>query len=663
MKGFWTFVLVTIADNPHGCRNVCLAFVRLLLISNISRTVIDLEISKSVAVLFYFNSSNSIICTDRLNLIIKYKWKGIKKMKEEVSKVVAKVTGSNSPGKIMELIETPPDSSMGDMAIPCFSFAKEMHKNPAFISSEIRDELEKQKETLGIEKVAAVGGYCNIFVKRDKYAADVLKTLVKDNLGVEKIGTGKTICIDYSSPNIAKNFHVGHLRTTIIGNSLYKIFDKLGYNVVRINHLGDWGTQFGKLIVAYKKWSSKEAVEEKGIQELLDIYVKFNNEAKEHPELMDEARGWFVKMEQGDEEALSIWEWFKDISMIEFTRVYEMLGMEFDSYTGESFYREKVPALAEKLKEMGLLVESQGANVIDLSEYDMPPCMITKNDGGSIYHSRDIAAVLYRKEKYGFEKCLYVTGLEQSLHFKQVFKAIELMGYEWHDNLVHIPYGLVSLEGEKLSTRTGNIIYAEDILNEAVKRAKELMEEKNPNLGNKDDVAKQVGVGAVIFHDLFNQRIKNIDFSWKDVLSFDGTTGPYVQYTNARAGSILRKYFMENQTDSEKKISVLECMEKICSNGKVNFDAMTDDVSFELIKVLNGYEKAVSSAAERYEPSVVARYLISVSTAFNKFYQECKILKEENEDIKNARLYLTAVVQKVISDGCSLLGIQCPEEM
>ena len=566
-------------------------------------------------------------------------------MKEDVSKVIEKVVGIMDVCQIQDLLETPPDSSMGDMALPCFSFAKAMHKSPAIIAAEIKEALEAETKTLGIDRIETIGGYCNIFFDREIYVKKVMEKFEQDNLGVSQIGNGKTICIDYSSPNIAKNFHVGHLRTTVIGNSLYKIYDKLGYNVVRINHLGDWGTQFGKLIVAYKNWSSKENVEAKGIKELLDIYVKFNDEAKEHTELMDEARGWFVKMEQGDEEALSIWEWFKDISMKEFERVYKMLGMEFDSYTGESFYREKVPGLANKLKEMGLLIESQGANVIDLSEYDMPPCMITKKDGSSIYHSRDIAAVLYRKEKYDFEKCLYVTGLEQTLHFKQVFKAIELMGYDWYSGLVHIPYGLVSLKGEKLSTRTGNIIYAEDILNEAVKRAKKLIEEKNPSLSDKGNVAKKVGIGAVIFHDLFNQRIKNIDFSWEDVLSFEGTTGPYVQYTNARAGSILRKYGKKIEAES------IDC------------SALTDNVTYELIKALYGYENSINSAASRYEPSVVARFLVTLSTAFNKFYQECKILKEENESVKEARLQLVYLVQQVIIEGCSLLGMQCPEEM
>ena len=568
-------------------------------------------------------------------------------MKQAVSKVIADVVGITDLQKIQEVLETPPDSKMGDLAIPCFSFAKVLRKNPAIIAAEVKEKLDSHKEELGISHIEVIGGYCNLFYDRSAYVQKVLDTFKKDNLGVEQIGTGKTICIDYSSPNIAKNFHVGHLRTTVIGNSLYKIYDKLGYKVVRINHLGDWGTQFGKLIVAYKKWSSKEAVEEKGIQELLDIYVKFNSEKDEHPELMDEARNWFVKMEAGDEEALAIWEWFKDISMVEFERVYNMLGISFDSYTGESFYREKVPALAEQLKEKKLLIESQGANVIDLSEYDMPPCMITKKDGSSIYHSRDIAAVLYRKEKYKFDKCLYVTGLEQTLHFKQVFKAIELMGYDYYQNLVHVPYGLVSLEGEKLSTRTGNIIYAEDILKEATSRALELIEEKNPSLADKETVAAQVGIGAVIFHDLFNQRIKNIDFSWKEVLSFDGTTGPYVQYTNARAGSILRKAGVPTEEPSTVQTSEVKSISEQPVTSKIHADCttLTDDVTFELIKTLEGYEKAITTAAERYEPSIIARYLINVSTAFNKLYQECKILKEENENIKNSRLYLISVVQ------------------
>lgn len=568
-------------------------------------------------------------------------------MKTKICNYLTTLLPESTAEQFQNLLETPPEASMGDFALPCFSFAKVLRKNPKLIAEELAEGLLEQAEMLGIEKVEAVNGYCNIFLNRVAYVKQCLSLANQSNHGVAQPGAGKTVCMDYSSPNIAKNFHVGHLRTTVIGNSLYKIYEKLGYHVVRINHLGDWGTQFGKLIVAYKKWSSKEEIEEKGIEELMRIYVKFNQEKEEDASLMDEARNWFVKMEQNDEEALSVWNWFKDISLVEFERVYKLLGISFDSYIGESFYREKVPALVEELKEKNLLTESQGANVIDLSEYDMPPCLITKSDGGSIYHSRDIAAVLYRKQNYDFEKCLYVTGLEQSLHFKQVFTAVKVMGYDWaEDALVHVPYGLVSMAGAKLSSRTGNIVYAEDILKEAMERAMTAIQAKNPDLQNKEETAKQVGVGAVIFHDLFNQRIKNVEFNWEDVLSFEGTTGPYVQYTYARAKSILRK---------SGYASVQE-------NPEINFKHLTDDAAYALVKTLSGYGAAVLGAAERYEPSVVARYIISVASAFNKFYHECPILTASEEE-KQARLALVDAVQKVLKNSCSLLGMECPEEM
>ena len=565
-------------------------------------------------------------------------------MKKKVCQYLSKVLVEMSEEELMKTMEIPPEEKMGDLALPCFAMAKKMRKNPMQITAELVEKLNEQKDELGIEKVESVGAYCNIHLKRDLFVEKCLESLQKDKYGVSQIGAGKTVCMDYSSPNIAKNFHVGHLRTTVIGNSLYKIYQKLGYDVVRINHLGDWGTQFGKLIVAYKLWSSEELVKEKGIEELLRIYVKFESESKKRESLIVEAREWFIKMEQNDPEALEIWNWFKDISMVEFERIYDLLGISFDSYLGESFYRDKVPALVEKLKEMELLVESQGAQVIDLEKYDMPPCLITKSDGGSIYHSRDIAAILYRKETYNFEKCLYVTGLEQSLHFKQIFTAIEVMGYDWGDGLIHVPYGLVSLAGEKLSTRGGNIIYAEDILKEAIERAYNAIIEKNPSLNDKEETAKKVGVGAIIFHDLFNQRIKNVDFSWKEVLNFDGTTGPYAQYTYARAKSVLRK------------------AGKTVEAGEVDYATLTDDVTYNLVKVLAGYEDAVLNAAEKNEPSVVARYVISLATAFNKFYHDCTILQaEENE--KKARLMLTDMVQKILCEACGLLGMECPEEM
>ena len=565
-------------------------------------------------------------------------------MKKKICQYLSKVLVEMSEEELMKTMEIPPEEKMGDLALPCFVMAKKMRKNPMLIAAELAEKLNEQNDELGIEKVESVGAYCNIHLKRDLFVEKCFESLQKDKYGVSQIGAGKTVCMDYSSPNIAKNFHVGHLRTTVIGNSLYKIYQKLGYDVVRINHLGDWGTQFGKLIVAYKLWSSEELVKEKGIEELLRIYVKFENESKKNESLIVEAREWFVKMEQNDPEALEIWNWFKEISMVEFERIYDLLGISFDSYLGESFYRDKVPALVEKLKDMGLLIESQGAQVIDLEKYNMPPCLITKSDGGSIYHSRDIAAILYRKEQYNFEKCLYVTGLEQSLHFKQIFTAIEVMGYDWSEGLIHVPYGLVSLAGEKLSTRGGNIIYAEDILKEAIERAYNAIIEKNPSLADKEATAKKVGVGAIIFHDLFNQRIKNVDFSWKDVLNFDGTTGPYAQYTYARAKSVLRK------------------AGKTVEAGEVDYLALTDDVTYNLVKVLAGYEDAVFNAAEKNEPSVVARYVISLATAFNKFYHDCTILQaEENE--KKARLILTDMVQKILCEACGLLGMECPEEM
>ena len=566
-------------------------------------------------------------------------------MKKEISKYLSEAVTEFSQEELLNLMEVPPEGSMGDFALPCFSLAKKLRKNPALIAGEIKEKLEKKKEALGIEKIETVGAYCNLYLNRKQYVQKCIEKLSESNHGIRQIGAGKTICMDYSSPNIAKNFHVGHLRTTVIGNSLYKIHEKLGYHVVRINHLGDWGTQFGKLIVAYHLWSSKEKVEEKGIEELLRIYVKFENESKQDPELIVKAREWFVKMEQNEEEALAIWKWFKEISMVEFERVYDLLGISFDSYLGESFYRDKVPALVKELEEKKLLTESQGAKVISLDEYNMPPCLITKSDGGSIYHSRDIAAILYRKQNYNFEKCLYVTGLEQSLHFKQVFKAIEVMGYDWAGGLIHVPYGLVSLDGAKLSTRSGNIIYAEDILKEAIERARAAIEEKNPNLAEKENVAKMVGVGAVIFHDLFNQRIKNVDFSWKEVLSFEGTTGPYAQYTYARAKSILRK----------AEITTNKMMGK-------GYSALTDDVTYALIKILDGYGDAVVNAAEKQEPSIVARYIISLAGAFNKFYHECPIMQAK-EEVKQARLAVVNITQMVLKDACSLLGMDCPEEM
>ncbi len=564
-------------------------------------------------------------------------------MKKVLSKMITKYLNGFSESEIEQLLEIPPELKMGDYSLPCFSLSKKLKISPIVIANQLKSDLDKDLDKSVISELQSMKGYLNIHLNKNSFIKLVLEYTFEHNMGFS-VDDKRVICMDYSSPNIAKNFDVGHLRTTVIGNSLYKIYSKLGYKVIRINYLGDWGTQFGKLIVAYKNWSTKDKVEKYGIEELLRIYVLFNTEAESKPSLKEEARSWFSKMEQGDEEALSIWKWFKEISLKEYERVYRLLNVEFDYYSGESIYMDKVPALVRELKEKGLLAESQGANIVSLEKYNMPPCLITKSDGSSIYHSRDIAAALHRKKEYNFEKCLYITGLEQSLHFAQVFKAIEVMGNDWTDELVHVPYGLVSLKGEKLSTRTGNIIYAEDILQEAINRSFELINMKNSNLNNKKQIAEEVGVGAIIFHDLFNQRIKNVNFSWEEVLNFEGATGPYVQYTYARAKSILRK-------GNVKEV-----------NRSIDVDLLTDEVSYELVKELSKYTEKIEEAALRYEPSVIARYVWGLATSFNKFYHECNILNEE-ESIKEARLVLVYLTQKIIKDAMSLLGIGCPEEM
>ncbi len=563
-------------------------------------------------------------------------------MKEKIAELISKNIEGVDAADIIASIEIPPRPDMGDYAFPCFRLAKVMRKAPNIIASDIKEQIG---DVDFIEKIDVAGAYLNFYIKKDIFVKSMIETANSDNFGCSDMGEGHTICIDYSSPNVAKNFHVGHLRTTIIGNSLYKIYSKLGYKVIRINHLGDWGTQFGKLIVAYKAWGSKEAVETDGIAELMKLYVKFHEEADKNPELVDEARAWFNKMENGDEEALSIWQWFKDISLVEYKRTYNLLGMDFDYYLGESFYRDKCQAVVDKITKAGLLKESEGAMIVDLSEYDMAPCIITKKDGSSIYATRDLAAIFYRKETYNFSKCLYVTGQEQKLHFAQVFKVVELLGNEWaKDQLVHIPYGLVSLEGAKLSTRSGNIIYAEDILKDAIAKSLEIITEKSPNLANKEDVAKKVGVGAVLFNDLYNQRIKDVSFSWNKVLNFDGETGPYVQYTHARCCSVVR---MDEDFDPA---------------SPVNYDLITEQDAIELLKEINRFPSVIKDAAEKYEPSVVARFAVDVAQAFNKFYNSTRINVDDKE-LKNARVMLTYLTKNTISESLNLLGIEAPEAM
>ena len=444
-------------------------------------------------------------------------------MKNKIIDILSENIEQLDKEEIAAALEIPKKTDMGDFAFPCFKLAKVFRKAPNMIAEELTAQINEKGYDI-FDKVVNVGAYINFFLAKEAFAKEIMNTVDTPDFGQGTEGEGKTVCIDYSSPNVAKNFHVGHLRTTIIGNSLYKIYSKLGYHVERINHLGDWGTQFGKLIVAYKKWGSKEAVEENGIDELMKIYVKFHQEAEKDDSLNDQAREWFVKMEQGDEEALSIWQWFKDISLVEYKRIYKLLGMDFDHFTGESFYRDKTHEVVEKLQEKDLLVESEGAHIVPLDDYDMAPCLIMKKDGSSIYATRDLAALLYRKRTYNFDKCIYVTGLEQKLHFAQVFKVIELLGYDWYQNLVHVPYGLVSMEGGKLSTRNGNVIYAEQILHEAIEKIHEIINEKNPDLPNKEEVSRQVGIGAILFNDLYNQRIKDVIFNWDKILNFDGET-------------------------------------------------------------------------------------------------------------------------------------------
>lgn len=561
-------------------------------------------------------------------------------MKNQIVNLLSQNIEVLTSEEISQLIEIPPKPEMGDFAFPCFRLAKSYHKAPPMIAQDLKESIGDQAF---LSETKVIGGYLNFYVDKAQYAQQIIdKYNNTTDYGCSNQGKDKTICIDYSSPNVAKNFHVGHLRTTIIGNSLYKIFSKLGYKVVRINHLGDWGTQFGKLIVAYKKWGSREAVEEKGIEELMDIYVKFHEEAEKDDSLNDEARAWFLKMEQGNEEALEIWQWFRDISLKEFMRVYNILGMEFDSFAGESFYRDKTADVIKRLTDAGLLKESQGAMIVPLDEYDMPPCIVAKKDGSSIYATRDLAAILYRKATYNFDRCLYVTGLEQKLHFAQVFKVIELMGNDYAKNLVHIPYGLVSLKSGKISSRKGNVIFAEDLLRESINKTTSIIEEKNPDIPDKEEVAKQVGIGAIIFNDLYNQRIKDVIFDWNKLLNFDGETGPYVQYTYARASSVLRKIGEVPDT--------------------IDYTLLTDEASIGLLKEIERYPQVIKDAAERYEPSVIARYSIDLAHAFNKFYHECQI-NVEDETTKYTRTNVVKIARYIIKDALSLLGIQCPEQM
>lgn len=540
--------------------------------------------------------------------------------------------------EIYSSVVLPPNSGMGDYALPCFKFAKVLKKSPAAIAEELKNAFVCGNV---ISEVSAVNGYLNFKVNKAGLALSVLNEILSrgDKYGSSEEGKGKTICIDYSSVNIAKPFHIGHLSTTVIGGALYKIFKFLGYNVVGINHLGDYGTQFGKLICAYKKWGNRDEVQRGGIHAINDLYVRFNSEADEQTE--SQAREYFRLIESGDREANELFEWFKSLTLEYVQKIYEKLNITFDSYAGERFYTDKMQPVIDELREKNLLKISEGAQVVDLEPYGMPPCLILRSDGASLYATRDLAAAVYRKNTYDFYKCLYVVAYQQNLHFKQVFKVLELMGKEWAKDLVHVAYGMVSLEDGAMSTRKGKVVWLEDVIEKCVQKAYAVIDEKNPELENKGEIAQTVGVGAVIFGTLYNNKIKDIVFSYDKVLSFEGETSVYVQYTCARANSVLLK-----------------------SGGAVGVpsDYVPEPVEAEVIKSLAAFPETVADAAEKYEPSVIARYAVGLAQKFNKFYIECKILTAEGKT-KQFRLALTAAALQTLKNALKLLGIGVPDKM
>ncbi|MEH7299544.1 arginine--tRNA ligase [Neobacillus drentensis] len=538
------------------------------------------------------------------------------------------------------MIEKPKNTSHGDLAFPCFTLAKLKRKMPNLIAQELSEKIQSAT----FEKVEVVGAYLNIFLNKKLVSEKLVKEVLaqEENFASQDFGGGGNITIDMSSPNIAKPFSMGHLRSTVIGNALAHIVEKCGYQPIKINHLGDWGTQFGKLITAYQLWGDAEKVKQNPIKELLQLYIQFHAEAEKYPALEDQGRSWFKRLEDGDEEALMLWQWFRDESLKEFSRIYELMNVQFDSFAGEAFYNDKMDRIVKLLEEKQLLVESDQAQVVELTEEQLPPCLIKKSDGATLYATRDLAAALYRKENYGFVQSLYVVGHEQSLHFKQLIAVLGKMGYDWAEKMVHVPFGMMLKDGKKMSTRKGKVVLLEEVLNESIAMARHNIEEKNPNLGNKDEVAKQVGVGAVIFHDLKNNRMNDIEFSLEEMLRFEGETGPYLQYTYARACSILRK-----------------------GNGYSKTDSLAYDYSWEkewkVTSLLMEFAPAIKRACENFDPSQVAKYSVDLAQAFNKYYAEVKILEEN--PAKQSRLALVFAVTVVLKEGLRLLGIEAPEEM
>lgn len=570
-------------------------------------------------------------------------------------KLIAETVYDEALGLSLEeiegMIEIPADESMGDYAFPCFRLAKALRKAPQLIAADI---AARAGDAEAFEKVENVNAYVNFFIDRAYFAGEVVDEVNRlgNAYGRSNSGEGRKVIVEYSSPNIAKPFHIGHIRSTVIGNALYKLYDAVGFDVIRINHLGDYGTQFGKMIVAYRKWGSEEELAKDPIKSLLSYYTRFHKEAEEHPELEDEARETFVKLEAGEPEELALWEKFRKLSLEEFNRVYDMLGITFDSYAGESFYSDKMPRFIQELKDKGLLIESQGAQIVDLEPYDLGAAMITKSDGSSLYVTRDIAAAVYRKETYDFYKCIYVVASQQNLHFKQWKKVLELMGYEWQKDCIHVPFGLVSLSDgddiKMMSTREGRVVFLEDVLNTAVAKTAEIMREKDAQGVDIDEVSKEVGIGAVIFQELSNNRIKDYVFSWDKVLNFDGETGPYVQYTHARASSVLRK--------AEAAGIDVDAI------GKIDPAHLSSDSAYTLAKLLYRVPEVVEEAAAKYEPSIVTRHLVDIAQSFNKFYHDEHILVDD-EDEKNAKLALVKASRTVLANCLGLLGIAAPERM
>ncbi|WP_203332580.1 arginine--tRNA ligase [Planococcus beigongshangi] len=555
---------------------------------------------------------------------------------EEIHK---KLGGLLAVETVMELVEKPKFGNQGDLAFPCFSLAKLKRQAPQKIAQELAEHLVHPD----FEKVVAEGPYVNCFLDKKTASRQVMQTILKEQAeyGKNDIGQGRNITIDFSSPNIAKPFSMGHLRSTVIGNSMAKIVEKVGFKAVKINHLGDWGTQFGKLIVAYKKWGEESRVKENPIPELLALYIKFHEEAEHETTLAEEARMWFKKLEDGDAEAEELWTWFKDESLKEFSKIYELLGVEFDSYSGEAFYNGKMEATIRLLKEKDLLVESEGAEVVDLAEHNLPPFLIRKSDGATLYGTRDLTAALYRKENYQFAESLYVVGQEQTLHFRQLFLTLGKMGFDWARHMKHIPFGFILKEGKKMSTRKGKVVLLDQVLKEAIELAEKNINDKNPALSNKEETAKMVGVGAVIFHDLKTERQNNVEFSLEDMLRFEGMTGPYVQYTHARGCSILRKSGVAPET--------------------LTPEGLDDPHSWEVIKTLMAFPDAVLKSYQQSEPSVIAKFAVELAQDFNKYYSHVKVLEEDSE--REARLALVSAVTVVLEESLRLLGVQAPSAM